>query len=112
MVYGFEGSKSNKHLPMNKLTGCTKQNNWHRSRSDDDAEKLPKDGKSLILSGDVPLIGVDTLQHLTTTKSRFAMLTHAPDPFGGAYYPSQTEKVIAIVEEKGANDSQRQVTGN
>ena len=74
-------------------------------------EKLPKDGKSLILSGDVPLIGVDTLQHLTTTKSRFAMLTMQLDnPFGLGRIIRQDGKVTAIVEEKDANDSQRQVT--
>lgn len=72
---------------------------------------LPTDGKSLILSGDVPLIGVDTLEKLANTDSRFAMLTlNLANPFGLGRIVRDNDQVIAIVEEKDANDEQRKIT--
>ena len=72
---------------------------------------LPTDGKSLILSGDVPLIGVDTLEKLANTDSRFAMLTlNLANPFGLGRIVRDNNQVIAIVEEKDANDEQRKIT--
>lgn len=72
---------------------------------------LPTDGKSLILSGDVPLIGVDTLEKLSNTDSRFAMLTiNIANPFGLGRIVRKDGKVIAIVEEKDATDTQKQIS--
>ena len=72
---------------------------------------LPTDGKSLILSGDVPLIGVDTLDKLSNTDSRFAMLTiNIANPFGLGRIVRKDGKVIAIVEEKDATDTQKQIS--
>ncbi|WLF84106.1 bifunctional UDP-N-acetylglucosamine diphosphorylase/glucosamine-1-phosphate N-acetyltransferase GlmU [Moraxella sp. ZY210820] len=72
---------------------------------------LPTDGKSLILSGDVPLIGVDTLQKLADSDSPFTMLTMSVDnPFGLGRIIRQDGQVIAIVEEKDATDAQKQIT--
>ncbi|ELA09575.1 hypothetical protein MOMA_04195 [Moraxella macacae 0408225] len=72
---------------------------------------LPKSGKSLILSGDVPLIGVDTLNNLIHTESQFAMLTfHTQNPFGLGRIIRTDGKVVAIVEEKDATDMQKQIT--
>ncbi|WP_323841145.1 MULTISPECIES: bifunctional UDP-N-acetylglucosamine diphosphorylase/glucosamine-1-phosphate N-acetyltransferase GlmU [unclassified Moraxella] len=72
---------------------------------------LPRDGKSLILSGDVPLIEVDTLQRLTQTDSPFAMLTmDTKTPFGLGRIIRRDGQVVAIVEEKDANQSQKQIT--
>ena len=65
----------------------------------------------MILSGDVPLIGVDTLQKLTNTDSLFAMLTlNLANPFGLGRIVRDNNQVIAIVEEKDANDEQRKIT--
>ncbi len=72
---------------------------------------LPTDGKSLILSGDVPLIGMDTLEKLSNTDSRFAMLTmNLANPFGLGRIVRKDGKVIAIVEEKDATDTQKQIS--
>lgn len=72
---------------------------------------LPTDGKSLILSGDVPLIGVDTLEKLSNTDSRFAMLTiNIANPFGLGRIVRKDGKVIAIVEEKDATETQKQIS--
>ncbi|WFF38834.1 bifunctional UDP-N-acetylglucosamine diphosphorylase/glucosamine-1-phosphate N-acetyltransferase GlmU [Moraxella nasibovis] len=72
---------------------------------------LPTDGKSLILSGDVPLIGAETLAKLASSDSPFAMLTmNTPTPFGLGRIIRKDGKVIAIVEEKDATDAQKQIT--
>ena len=72
---------------------------------------LPMTGKSLILSGDVPLIGVDTLEKLSHTDSRFAMLTmNLANPFGLGRILRQDGKVTAIVEEKDATAEQKQIS--
>ena len=72
---------------------------------------LPMTGKSLILSGDVPLIGVDTLEKLANTDSRFAMLTlNLANPFGLGRILRQDGKVTAIVEEKDATAEQKQIS--
>lgn len=76
---------------------------------------LPMTGKSLILSGDVPLIGVDTLEKLSHTDSRFAMLTmNLANPFGLGRILRQGGKadgnVQAIVEEKDATAEQKQIS--
>lgn len=71
---------------------------------------LPIDGKSLILSGDVPLIGVDTLQKLVKSQSSFAMLTmDLENPFGLGRIIRKNNRVIAIVEEKDATDAQKEI---
>lgn len=72
---------------------------------------LPQSGKTLILSGDVPLIGVDTLNKLINTDSQFAMLTFDTDkPFGLGRIIRTDGNVVAIVEEKDATDAQKQIT--
>ncbi|WP_066803534.1 bifunctional UDP-N-acetylglucosamine diphosphorylase/glucosamine-1-phosphate N-acetyltransferase GlmU [Moraxella oblonga] len=71
---------------------------------------LPTEGKSLILSGDVPLIGVETLQKLASSDSPFAMLTMSVDnPFGLGRIIRQDGRVVAIVEQKDATDTEQQI---
>ncbi len=72
---------------------------------------LPKDGKSLILYGDVPLTKLDTLQNLIAQNTHgISMLTMSVDnPFGLGRIIRQDDKVIAIVEQKDATDAQRQI---
>lgn len=76
---------------------------------------LPKTGKSLILSGDVPLIGVDTLNKLTNSHGPFAMLTMTvANPFGLGRVVRENGnpdgKVLAIVEQKDATASEQLIT--
>lgn len=72
---------------------------------------LPMTGKSVILSGDVPLIRAETLEKLATTNSPFAMLTLAlANPFGLGRILRQDGKVQAIVEEKDATPEQKQIS--
>jgi bifunctional UDP-N-acetylglucosamine pyrophosphorylase / glucosamine-1-phosphate N-acetyltransferase len=73
---------------------------------------LPDDGMVLVLSGDVPLTQVDTLQVLIETSggNKLALLTIDFDnPAGYGRVVRSGEKVTAIVEQKDANDTQKAI---
>ncbi len=81
---------------------------------------LPDDGTVLVLSGDVPLIGEDTLRALLTASAgrRLALLTIAfDDPTGygrivrGDSQGAQGDHdaVLAIVEHKDATEAERAI---
>lgn len=81
---------------------------------------LPDDGVTLVLNGDVPLIGEPTLRALVEAcgERRLALLTvRLADPFGYGRIVRGTEAgdadaqaaVEAIVEEKDATPLQRQI---
>jgi bifunctional UDP-N-acetylglucosamine pyrophosphorylase / glucosamine-1-phosphate N-acetyltransferase len=74
--------------------------------------ELGDDGITLVLSGDVPLTGADTLQALIAqcAGQQIALLTIEPvDPFGYGRIVREGEAVKAIVEQKDASDAQRQI---
>jgi bifunctional UDP-N-acetylglucosamine pyrophosphorylase/glucosamine-1-phosphate N-acetyltransferase len=75
---------------------------------------LGDDGITLVLSGDVPLTRVATLQALLDlcAGERLALLTlRLPDPTGyGRIVRGADGSVQAIVEHKDANDAQRAIT--
>ncbi|MBU1443233.1 MAG: bifunctional UDP-N-acetylglucosamine diphosphorylase/glucosamine-1-phosphate N-acetyltransferase GlmU [Gammaproteobacteria bacterium] len=86
------------------------------------APLLPDDGTVVVLSGDVPLIGADTLRALVaqSVARRLALLTiRTNDPTGygrilrarGPQYPDGDGdgEVQAIVEQKDATESQREI---
>ena len=77
------------------------------------APVLPNDGITVVLSGDVPLTQVDTLQALidATQGERLALLTlEMADPTGYGRIVRQTNgSVQAIVEHKDASDEQRRI---
>ena len=72
---------------------------------------LSQEGMTLVLYGDVPLTGVETLEKLISTAANetFALLTvELTDPSGyGRIVRSNMGAVVAIVEEKDATESQR-----
>jgi len=75
---------------------------------------LPEDGTVLVLSGDVPLIGEETLRALIAASAgqRLALLTiEFDDPTGYGRIIRATEEgsgeVLAIVEHKDATEAQR-----
>ena len=74
---------------------------------------LADDGVVLVLSGDVPLTQADTLFLLITASagSQLALLTlELPDPSGyGRIERDADGAVRAIVEQKDANEAQRQI---
>lgn len=82
------------------------------------APLLPDDGTVVVLSGDVPLIGDDTLRALAAQSAgrRLALLTiRVDDPKGygrivrvqGA--PDAEGEVLSVVEEKDATEAQRAI---
>jgi bifunctional UDP-N-acetylglucosamine pyrophosphorylase/glucosamine-1-phosphate N-acetyltransferase len=74
---------------------------------------LHDDGIVLVLSGDVPLMQVDTLQQLIAASggTRLALLTIAfDDPTGYGRILRSGDAVQAIVEQKDATPEQRQIT--
>ncbi|MET3443949.1 bifunctional UDP-N-acetylglucosamine pyrophosphorylase/glucosamine-1-phosphate N-acetyltransferase [Variovorax paradoxus] len=77
---------------------------------------LPDDGTVLVLSGDVPLIGEETLRALIAASAgqRLALLTiEFDDPTGYGRIVRATEEggggVTAIVEHKDATEAQREI---
>jgi len=73
---------------------------------------LDDDGITVVLSGDVPLIGTDTLQGLIAASAgrRLALLTiDFEDPTGYGRILRDGEGVQAIVEQKDATPEQRQI---
>jgi len=77
------------------------------------APLLADDGVVLVLSGDVPLIHVDTLRALVAACAwqRLALLTiHLNDPTGYGRVLRKGDAVQAIVEHKDASVEQRAVT--
>lgn len=74
---------------------------------------LPDDGVTLVLNGDVPLIGAETLRELLEAcgGSRLALLTvHMADPAGYGRIVREGGAVRAIVEHKDATPAQREIT--
>jgi bifunctional UDP-N-acetylglucosamine pyrophosphorylase/glucosamine-1-phosphate N-acetyltransferase len=73
---------------------------------------LPDDGITLILNGDVPLIGATTLRELVQLcgGEKLALLTvDMPDPTGYGRIVRSGTGVRAIVEHKDADEKQRQI---
>ncbi|OEY99920.1 bifunctional UDP-N-acetylglucosamine diphosphorylase/glucosamine-1-phosphate N-acetyltransferase GlmU, partial [Stenotrophomonas sp. BIIR7] len=70
--------------------------------------QVPDAAKVLVLYGDVPLIRLDTLQHLLSQPGRLAVLVaDMPNPTGyGRIVRNAEGKVGAIVEQKDANEEQ------
>jgi bifunctional UDP-N-acetylglucosamine pyrophosphorylase / glucosamine-1-phosphate N-acetyltransferase len=76
------------------------------------APVLPDDGVTLVLSGDVPLTQLDTLQALVQASAgtQIALLTiDLADPTGYGRIVRNGEQVQAIVEHKDASDAQRAI---
>lgn len=73
--------------------------------------QVPDDARVLVLYGDVPLIRSRTLQDLLAADGQLAVLAaELNDPTGyGRIVRSAEGKVAAIVEQKDADDAQRQI---
>lgn len=74
---------------------------------------LDNTGMTLVLYGDVPLTGIETLKGLIAMagEKNLALLTvELADPAGyGRIVRDEREAIVAIVEEKDASKSQRQI---
>ncbi|WP_353170535.1 bifunctional UDP-N-acetylglucosamine diphosphorylase/glucosamine-1-phosphate N-acetyltransferase GlmU [Acinetobacter rudis] len=73
---------------------------------------LPKAGMSLILSGDVPCVSVDTLERLLSASNEtgIGLVTLTLDNAAGyGRIVRKNDQIQAIVEHKDANEEQRQI---
>ena len=73
---------------------------------------LPDDGVVLVLSGDVPLMQAETLQHLIALSGgdKLALLSiDFANPAGYGRIVRSGDKVQAIVEQKDATDAQKAI---
>lgn len=72
---------------------------------------IPKEARVLILSGDVPLTQLDTMQALSAIDASLVLLVAKLDnPTGfGRILRNEQGEIQAIIEEKDATPSQRQI---
>ena len=114
VVYGHGGEVVREALDAPDLAWARQDPPQGTGHAVQQAMPLVEDGDiALILYGDVPLIGVPTLQRLMAAASdrQLALLTvDMDDPTGyGRIIRNDAGKVTCIVEEKDASPEQRQV---
>jgi bifunctional UDP-N-acetylglucosamine pyrophosphorylase/glucosamine-1-phosphate N-acetyltransferase len=74
------------------------------------APHLGDEGKTLILLGDAPLIRAETLQSLAASATDLAVLSvDMDDPFNYGRIIRQGDRVLRIVEEKDASETERSI---
>ncbi|WP_374259449.1 bifunctional UDP-N-acetylglucosamine diphosphorylase/glucosamine-1-phosphate N-acetyltransferase GlmU [Zoogloea sp.] len=113
VVYGHGGEVVREALDAPDLAWARQDPPQGTGHAVQQAMPLVEDGDiALILYGDVPLIGVPTLQRLMAAASdrQLALLTvNMDDPTGYGRIIREAGKVTCIVEEKDATPEQRQV---
>lgn len=115
VIYGHEGEKIKQSLgdvPVNWIFQKEQLGTGHAVLQT--LAHLPQAGHVLILSGDVPLIEADTLKNMIQQTEQHQSLTilvaTMPDPTGlGRILRNSNGQVEAIVEEKDACDSQKNI---
>lgn len=71
---------------------------------------IPDDAEVLVLYGDVPLIGPETLRPLLGGKGLTLLTAQLERPHGYGRILRRSRKVVGIVEEKDATPAQRRIT--
>ncbi|TXD96260.1 UDP-N-acetylglucosamine diphosphorylase/glucosamine-1-phosphate N-acetyltransferase [Psychrobacter frigidicola] len=117
VVYGFGGEQVQTaidsqyaHLPITWVAQTEQLGTGHAVKVA--LDQLPKDGQSLILYGDVPLVSAHTLASLQTANDAgMSMLTlTVANPFGlGRIKRDQMGDIVAIVEQKDASSDEQQI---
>ncbi len=111
VVYGFGGEQVKQAMSAYDLAWVEQTEQLGTGHAVKVAlDKLPKEGQSLILYGDVPLVSVQTLTNLKIANTNgMSMLTLIVDnPFGlGRIKRNENGEIEAIVEQKDANDNEQ-----
>lgn len=115
IVIGHGGNMIRQSIADNDLTWVIQEQQLGTGHALMQAQPyLDKDGLTLVLYGDVPLVRIDTLQKLIVTaqEKHCALLTAVvedPTGYGRIVRDSKTEAVTAIVEQKDANREQQSI---
>ncbi|WP_201531853.1 MULTISPECIES: bifunctional UDP-N-acetylglucosamine diphosphorylase/glucosamine-1-phosphate N-acetyltransferase GlmU [unclassified Psychrobacter] len=117
IVHGFGGEQVQDHidqqyahLPITWVAQTEQLGTGHAVKVT--LSELPKDGQSLILYGDVPLVSCQTLATLQDANTDgMSMLTLTVDnPFGlGRIKRDKDGNIEAIIEQKDANSDEQQI---
>lgn len=113
VVYGFGGDQvqtAMAHYPLTWVEQTEQLGTGHAVKVT--LDELPKEGKSLILYGDVPLVSAETLKQLQSANVQgMSMLTLTVDnPFGlGRIKRDQQGHILAIVEQKDATTDEQAI---
>ena len=117
IVHGFGGEQVQDHidqqyahLPITWVAQTEQLGTGHAVKVT--LSELPKDGQSLILYGDVPLVSCQTLATLQDANTDgMCMLTLTVDnPFGlGRIKRDKDGNIEAIIEQKDANSDEQQI---
>lgn len=118
VVYGFGGDQVQAtighqyaHLPITWVAQTEQLGTGHAVKVA--LAQLPKQGQSLILYGDVPLVNSQTLAALQSANTEgMSMLTlTVSNPFGlGRIKRNANGAIEAIVEQKDASNAEQQIT--
>ena len=118
VVYGFGGDQVQatigqhyEHLPINWVAQTEQLGTGHAVKVA--LSQLPKQGQSLILYGDVPLVSSQTLAALQSANTEgMSMLTlTVSNPFGlGRIKRNADGHIEAIVEQKDASSAEQKIT--
>jgi bifunctional UDP-N-acetylglucosamine pyrophosphorylase/glucosamine-1-phosphate N-acetyltransferase len=114
LVYGHGGEMLQQQLAHNEVNWVLQAEQLGTGHAVAQAkDNIAEDDTVLILYGDVPLTKRSTLDALlsVTPEKGLAILTvDLDDPSGYGRIERQEGKIIGIVEEKDANDNQRNIT--
>lgn len=114
LVYGHGGELLQERLAHNEVNWVLQAEQLGTGHAVAQAkDNIADDDTALILYGDVPLTKKSTLEALlaVTPKKGLSILTvDLDDPSGYGRIERQEGRIIGIVEEKDANDNQRNIT--
>jgi len=113
VVYGFGGDQVQQAMTNYELTWVEQAEQLGTGHAVKvTLSELPTEGKSLILYGDVPLVGAKTLTRLKQANVEgMSMLTLTVDnPFGlGRIKRDDNGNIMAIVEQKDASEEEQAI---
>jgi bifunctional UDP-N-acetylglucosamine pyrophosphorylase/glucosamine-1-phosphate N-acetyltransferase len=112
VIYGYGGDAVKKSFKHESLIWIEQKEQLGTGHAVKQAIiELTKDGTTLILLGDVPLISVEACSELTQTNIELALLTvMKQNPCGyGRISRDQHDNVQAIIEHKDASEAQKTI---
>ncbi|OOF59554.1 bifunctional UDP-N-acetylglucosamine diphosphorylase/glucosamine-1-phosphate N-acetyltransferase GlmU [Rodentibacter myodis] len=113
LIYGHGGELMRERLANEKVNWVLQTEQLGTAHAVQQAAPFFKDDENIVvLYGDVPLISKETLQKLITAKPEkgIALLTvHLDNPTGYGRIIRENGNVVAIVEQKDANEEQLKI---